>query len=271
MKKHLLLLCSLFFILSCSDDSQSLPSKGEKLIPTRILNEWFADRWYQKDSIIFEYDNLNRPIKVTTHTAYMWNGSPDQIVKLVGIKNFEYNNKDLVVHSIFYRTDPSKDLTLESLQELKLETSYSGTIYGKDRYSFSEDYKDQSTIKFTINDEGQLLDYDKDKYWYDDKGNIVRGLLSNKTEKVYKYDNKNGIFKDVNIPFYMKGFLCDILIESLSPQVVVEGIATNGNYVDKYVNEYNGSNYPKKIIHSRYTASDQQQSVHAYNIEYKKI
>lgn len=270
MKKLLLLLCSAFFILSCNDDSQT-PPKEEKLIPTRIVNEWVSDRWYQKDSILFEYDNLNRPIRVTTYTASMWNGSPDQSLKLVGIKTFEYNNKDLVVHSIFYRTDPSKDLILESLQELKLETSYSGTIYGKDRYSFSEDYKDQSSIKFTINDEGQFVNYDNDKYWYDDKGNIIRGLFSNKVEKVYKYDNKNGIFKDVHMPFYMKGFLCDILIESLSPQVVVEGITTDDSYVDKYVNEYNGSNYPKKIIHSRYTTGDSQQSVHVYDIEYKKI
>lgn len=271
MKKYLLLLCSAFFILSCNDDSQ-IPPKEEKLIPTKIISEWiYEDNWYQKDSTLFEYDNLNIPIKVTNYTTSIWSGLPDNINKSLRVATFEYNNKDVILHEKYYKIGPSNDLTFEVIRELKLETSNSGTIYIKSRDSLSENFKDDGTLKFTIDDEGRFVTYDNDKYWYDDKGNIVRGIYFNTVEKVYKYENKNGVFKDVDIPPYMKAFLYIGFVESFSPQAVVEGNAINDNYVDKYVNEYNENNYPKKSVWTRaYKAGNFEPDVTTDIIEYKR-
>ncbi len=86
-------------------------------------------------------------------------------------------------------------------------------------------YKNKKSEKIFINPRREVVAYEyysgadgelkiTNTYQYDDKGNIMRIVINNGIDKpyipyTYTYDNRNGIFKNVNVPQWFMVIMLD--------------------------------------------------------------
>lgn len=242
-RNYFILLCVAFTIIltafSCSDDDESdykvFPGgTSAKLLPIKIKGEKGIAEYY------YEYDADNR--LVSKKTVWPLAGknnystltiSYDDEGRIIGTTNkdenfvennytfsYSYNDSEITVKSI-----PA------SLRNLKIIIDEEGKMLKSEQFT----------------DEGNL--YSVMNYEYDNQGNII----NTNDSRDLKYDDKNGIFKHVNVPQW---FLATQLYElyCFKNNVVEETYRTSykitdtelsvGGFKIKYT--YNENGYPVK-------------------------
>lgn len=210
----------------------------------------------------------NLPVKITTG---------DDIIE------FKYNNDDRFTQitkkrkgSLYEKTDfeYSGD-TLKFVKKLGVNESYTVDFnYSKDtvfitRNSSNKEYEE----KYIIDNQGSLLEIKSYSTTFnrifnnDSNGNIIF-FNNNGHQANLKHDNKNGIFKNVKLPYWAKAYIAAYYIHSsinynYSNNVVNVDYVSNAWNDEHFTYSYNKDNFPSQVYHS-YSSSV------AFQIEYSK-
>lgn len=218
-------LASMMSFVSCSDDNDNNANNNGNgiYLPSAI-------EWADEEGLYFTYDSNNRLIfKVeaekgddgiiypdTTKFLYDNQGRLSSTVRGGNTVTFAYaDNKVFCVDSSNGKTYSLDTLELGSKGELLRE-------YGTGRSC---------------------------TYEYDASGNIIKAEYnkgtSNASTEVMTYDNKNGVFKDVNLPQWY------CVYDNFFPYNIINNLITfkeNDDKEQKSIIDYNEAGYPVKIV-----------------------
>lgn len=230
-----------FLIPSCSDDNDSdyevFPGgTSAKILPVKVIGDKNAT------IIDYEYDNNNRPVTIKRKWPRAGEGC--------FTKTISYDTEGRIVKLTHIHTTP--------------ENNYISTYtYNGSQITVKYDNSAQS-FTIEVNESGQILKRDQldvdgnvvysEDFVYDDNGNIKNKNTSYLNYRSYTYDDKNGIFKNVNIPQW---FLATQLSElyMFNNNVVDESVKYSNGEIEKrllvdsgfkIVYTYNENGYPIK-------------------------
>lgn len=185
------------------------------------------------------------PLKVTGDdytTIYTYNNK-GQLTKIAESDGYEYTftyngnqlvefvEKELDTKTTYKFTQSGNIITLNLVGEVN------GEIY-------------HDTHKLEVDAKGNLINDGYFNYTYDANGNITKMKSDDSEEIILKFDDKNGIYKNVKLPQWVFAYI-------VSEQVNLVNNAVNIDYKDsdfpednftgtvKY--EYNADNYPVKM------------------------
>jgi|GEM_PF-3475699 len=257
MRKFIYLLSFVLFtgvsFISCEKDDDSEP-KEKKLLPIKITE--YEDGIYDGETI-FEYDNSNKLIKMDYGDEYY--------------NTFEYDSDNRLTRSNTFEDDSLYKYELYSYnssnQIIKIQ-SYDKDDVAKSYYVHEYDINGNVIKKTQYNLNGTLVLYYT--FLYDESNNMINekyywadypsGVVS--TEKYEEwtitYDDKNNIFKSVNMPFLWETYINNELTSTY-----IEHYGDNYTETNNNVYVYNEANYPVE-----YTEVDDGEK---YEIEYKEI
>lgn len=257
MKKIIYLLSLVLFagvtLISCEKDDDSEPQE-KKLVPIKITE---YEDGVLDDETIYEYDENNKPSKVDygngCYNTFEYNSDGRLITtkvyeddSLYKYETYEYNSTDQVIKIQSY----DKDGDAKSYYEHEYDTE--GNVIKKSQYNLSGTLVLYFTFTYDMN--GNML---SQKYFWVD---YLTGEVS--TEKyeewILTYDDKNNIFKSVEMPF-----LWDTRVNNSLSSTYTEHYGDN--YSETYNTEYiyNEDNYPTEFTE----VDDGERHV----IEYKEI
>lgn len=251
----LLLLTGQVFI-SCEKDEDSEPKK-KSLIPIKITEyeDGFIDYVtyleYNTDNLLtkvdygdgyyntLEYDSDGRLIKSNIYE--------DNI--LYCYDSYEYNESNQIIKIQSYYKDGATESFIARSYYVH-EYDINGNVIKKTEYGTN----DAIVLYFTFSYDSNGNMINKKYYWPD----YQTGEISTDTyeEWIYTYDDKNNIYKSVNMPFLWQSFINNALTETLSE-------SSGESYTQIYTYTYNEENYPIE-----YSEADDSER---YVIEYKEI
>jgi len=185
---------------------------------------------------------------------------PSKIVSDDGTTVFTYNNKAQLTkidESDGYEytfTYSGEQLVEATTTENNIKTFYTFSQAGtKLTVSMKAEFNGQThndTEILTLDSKGNLLNDGYFNYTYDANGNITKMKSDDSEEIILKFDDKNGIYKNVKLPQWVFAYI-------VSEQVNIVNNAVNIDYKDsdfpednftgtvKY--DYNTDNYPVKM------------------------
>ncbi len=257
MKKIIYLLvlvfCSGAVLVSCDKDDDT-KSQEKKFVPIKIT-EYEGD--YVEDETLFEYDVNNKLIKREYDEYYYETFEYDTEGRLNKMKTYEDNS--LFVYDTYEYNN--------SDQVIKIQ-SYNNEDEARSYYIHEYDTEGNVVKKTKYSADGTLVEYYT--YSHDSNGNIINekyywadytsGVVSTDQyeEWTYTYDDKNNVYKSVNLPFMWESTVNNPLTTIFTEHY-------GDNYTDTYTNvyEYNEDNYP-----TEYSDVDDGER---YVIEYKEI
>ena len=229
-----------FLMLSCSDDNDSdyevFPGgTSAKILPVKVTGDKNATIIY------YEYDNNNRLVTIKREWPRAGEGSTNTI---------SYDTEGRIVKLTRTHTTPENNY----IWTYTYNGSQITAKYDKSAHSFI----------IEVNESGHILKRDQldvdgnvvysEYFVYDDNGNIKNKNTSHPNYRSYTYDDKNGIFKNVNIPQW---FLATQLSElyTFDNNVVEESVKYSNGEIEerllvdsgfKIAYTYNGNDYPIK-------------------------
>lgn len=233
MKKILLsaLMFSTLAFVSCnnSDDNNTGVDESGIYLPTKFESE--------ENVQTFVYDSENRLIE---SKDILEDGSYSKVV------TFVYTNKQLV-----------------SAKEVTTEIGDEQTYVSTEDYTFTYQNNEVTVVNvytsnwgnntrtsvYTIDSNGKLQSGNDVTVVYDSNGNITK-LVEDDFENTYTYDNKNGIFKNVNTPQWAFYLLLDGFhnfdINNVTKLTYKDSEDAEGGY-SNITYQYNSANYPIKM------------------------
>ncbi|GEM_PF-1637537 len=231
------------------DDSPLLPVFIKR---TYVLN---ADPFHDNiDSVVFTYDHLNRLVRRSTTTSFIYHETKKEQVGYQSILNIVYNTNGTITttDSLYYNYDKEKEVRLVNVRIYQPDTSQVH-ITLNDNLKESIELKKGRPVKYNkislYPSAGSPYSYSTGKYSYNEKGNIIThaDIPGIKYEQRFKYDNHNGIFKHLNMPPWL---IVDILgIEHLRNNMTKQYSVFSGETMLSNYNEYkyNSNGYPVEI------------------------
>jgi len=240
----LTLMTSVFLLGSCTDDNSTNNNIALKLLPQKITIEYEASN---KRIYTYKYDDLNR---LTGYTETNFFGNSIDLEDMETICKITYNAENKI-DSLIIMPRLLNDDNINSLAYLPVNDTITFK-HKADKITIKRKNKKNETI--TINPEGEAIEYKyyggaknnlliTNTYVYDHKGNISDISISTGTNTPYSpykyiYDNKNGIFNQVNTPQW---FLLIMLNQDL-------------NYVNNFkeYTDYEGSKWIVKHAYNEY-------------------
>lgn len=209
---------------SCDKNDDNNPTEEgtvdvtKMYLPSKIVSDDYTT--------IYTYNNKGQVTKITESDGYeytfTYNGN--QLVEVVSI--------DEVYKTTYTFTQSGTKLTLNMKGEFNGQTQ-------------------TDTEELTLDSKGNLLNDGYFTYTYDANGNITK-MLSDDSEKIiFKYDDKNGIYKNVKLPQWVFAYI-------ISEQTNIINNVVDINYEDSDFPEdnfnatatysYNADNYPVKMV-----------------------
>lgn len=241
---------------SCSDNEDGIyTDPNAKLLPIKIS-------YSKSNRSYYTYDASNRLIEI--------------------LSSYKFDNEFVGSYSFLYEIKYTADNKVDSLYKTMGPYQTRTTYVPNDTIGFDYDgLKITATSKFsvlemTIDEQGQVLTASlkptilsgglswERLYEYDSTGNISRCTLKYSTGETYvinyTYDNRNGIFKNVNTPQWL-------LVTQLDENCIINNeIYENGNMNTNISYKYSASGYPKS-----YTVRYIDNTKITYTIDYKDI
>ncbi|NOQ24970.1 MAG: hypothetical protein GQ564_06360 [Bacteroidales bacterium] len=257
MKKRITLLFGLslavgLMFTSCEKDEETTPNQEEKVLyPTKITE--YEDGVYDGE-ITFEYNADKKLVKVVYDSDFYETYAYDTDGKVIEYKEF-YNNSLDVQESMEYNTNG---------QLIKIQRYNNGIEGGW--YSYEYDNQGNVSKRSEHLTDGTVYTYRT--YEYDINGNLINrkyfwedyvtGTILTDTydETTYEYDDKNNIYKNLNLPFKYETY-----INNVTKEVYTE-TSDDYTYTGIYTYTYNEDNYPIE-----YTEDDDER----YVIEYQEL
>lgn len=226
MKKVVLsafVLAGLMFT-SCDKNDDNNPAEegtvdvSKMYLPSKIVSEW--------GTTIYTYNNKAQLIKIAESDGYEYtfSYSGEQLVEATATENN--------IKTIYTFSQAGTKLTVN------LKAEFNGQTHN-------------DTEILTLDSKGNLLNDGYFTYTYDANGNITK-MLSDDSEKIiFKYDDKNGIYKNVKLPQWVFAYI-------ISEQTNIINNVVDINYEDSDFPEdnfnatatysYNADNYPVKMV-----------------------
>lgn len=217
-------LCSVF--LSCEKDSDNISQ--DKLLPSKMVH---GGDWGPSESQYY-YDNLNRLIR--TENKDLGNTRSTQI--------FIYSESGELT-SVKRTSDTYADQETTFTRQGNTITAVSNT----------------QIRTITLNDNDlpvKCVDVQKENgytdttiYEFDSRGNIIRSTYEDPesandgSSTTYKYDNRNGVYRHVNVPTWYK---CLYLWASANNKT--GSWDSDRDFVPEITITYNEKDYPVKIV-----------------------
>ncbi|MBA5791993.1 hypothetical protein H1R17_03690 [Flavobacterium sp. xlx-214] len=185
------------------------------------------------------------PLKMTSDgyvTSFTYNNK-GQVTKIVDTDGYEYsftyNGNQLIS---FASIDPSSKTIYTFKQNGNTITiNLDGNVNGE---------KVSDTHILEIDAKGNLLKDDEATYTYDSKGNNTKVSYGEGEEVILTFDDKNGIFKNLNLPKWVSTYLLSYngnLVNNLLSYDYKDVDFPEDNNSSKITYEYNADGYPSKI------------------------
>ncbi len=235
---------------SCKDDD-NIPQNELKILPTKMVSKTIYDEGGYDETITkFTYDAENRLVKMVDEENELDEDGDSFNYKTE--YTFEYNGSEL-----------SKIIEKES--NTVTEYTFAKTS-SKITVNIKED-ADTRSFELLINDKGFLLSDEDAKYSYDAKGNIIK-VVDGFSQATYKYDDKNGVIRNMNLPQWVFAGIIDSYAESYINNAIYMKVEVPQypQYNDEFnINyEYNSEGYP---ISAQGQSSS---SSHTLTVQYNK-
>lgn len=271
MKRNIFLFVSCilslsFLTFSCSDDDNDGIFPGgtsAKLLPTVIKGEKGIFESY------YQYDSRNRLISKKD----VW----------------PRDGKRSSTYEVSYDTEGRISKMVQTDSKYTADNRILTYVYDGSKVTVQSDNPAQADFIVEIDDQGKVLKFQSapnegsssytENYDYDTNGNIKGIQKSGRKYRSYRYDNKNGIFKHINMPqwfivtqlneLYMfnNNITEEIVSDSSQEKAELRGIVDEG-YKITYV--YNENGYPRRYNHPYVTDIMDMEGEDNYNIEYKE-
>lgn len=243
MKKLFFSSIILFGILSCTDSDDTIEKNNRALLPKVITTtqSYDAEPEYVYTHIkTFNYDNLNRLIEIITETY----------------RNMREERDVSFFHSITEKIEYLVDNTISQtdITTTTTETTSVVRIYSMENKSTINIILDENLSETIELENGLAMKYNKQgltkTYQYNEKGDISQYSYSSRdysSIKKYETDNREGIFKNMNIPQWFFVYLFEE--EGQLNNIEEIYILHNGTFMGYGTNiyEYNNMGYPVKI------------------------
>lgn len=201
---------------SCSDADGNHVNSSMRLLPVKISTESEASN---RRTYTYKYDTSNRLIEYVETSLFGNNIGLEDMETTCKIVYNEQNNIDSLIISPHLINDFADiDNSLYALVSDTVVFEYQGE-------EVLVKYKNKKDEKIYINSRREVVAYEyysgvagklkiTNSYEYDDKGNILRIVINNGVDKpyipyTYAYDNRNGIFKNVNVPQWFMVIMLD--------------------------------------------------------------
>ncbi len=254
MRKIIYLLALVLFsgtvFVSCDKDDDTEPQE-KKFVPIKITE---YDEGIFDGETLFEYDDNSLLIKRDFGDGYYNTYEYDAEEKLTKFKvyeenimysydTYEYNSSNQIIKIQSYNDESEA----ESYYTHEYDTE--GNVIKKTEYSINGTLVLYFT--FSYDENGNMIN--KKYYWADDPSGVDTDQYE---EWAYTYDDKNNIYKSLEIPF-----LWQSIVNNRLKSIYIEHYGDN--YTDTYTCTYiyNEDNYPIE-----YTEETEK-----YIIEYKEI
>lgn len=203
------------------------------------------------------------PLKITADgytTNYTYNNK-GQLTKIAESDGYEYtftySGNQLVE---FIEKEGANKTTYTYSQTGNIIKLNAEELYNGEEYS--------STATFEVDERGNLINDGFFTYSYDQAGNNIKVVASEDSVANLTFDNKNGIFKNLNIPKWvsnwMLGYNTSLVNNALTFSFVSEEDPEDNNSATLSY-EYNADGYPVKM-----TALSQEDGNSSQTIEYTK-
>ena len=243
MKKLVLsafVLAGLMFTSCDKNDDNNTTEEGtvdvsKMYLPSKIVSD--------DGTTVFTYNNKAQLTKITESDGYEYTFtySGEQLV--------EFTEKEGANKTIYTYSQTG------NIIKLNAEEVYNGETYN-------------STATFEVDEKGNLINDGFFTYSYDQAGNNIKVIADEDSVANLTFDNKNGIFKNLNIPKWvsnwMLGYNTSLVNNALTFSFVSEEDPEDNNSATLSY-EYNADGYPVKM-----TALSQEDGNESQTIEYTK-
>lgn len=217
---HILLsvfmLAGIYLFVSCSDTDNGQTNSSMRLLPVKISTDIEASN---KRTYTYAYDTSNRLVEYVETSLFGNNIGLEDMETTCKIVYNEHNDIDsLIITPRLLNDFGGIDSSVYDLVNDTVLFEYKGE-------EVIVRYRNKKDEKIYINSRREVVAYEyysgidgllkiTNTYEYDDKGNILKIVINNGVDKpyipyVYAYDNRNGIFKNVNIPQWFMVIMLD--------------------------------------------------------------
>lgn len=221
----------------------------------------------KKDDGNVDISKMYLPLKIDSDdysSTFTYNNKA-QVTKIVESDGYEY---------IFnYAGDKLVEIiTEEKYNDNSYKTTYTFSQSGTDlTLNSTEVYNGQSrtnTEILSLDGKGNLINDGYFLYSYDGNGNVIKMETEDGDKVTCKFDSKNGIFKNLNLPKWVITYILDYQTNISNNMIEMEYISEeypeeNNSGVIKY--EYNTDGYPVKS-----TATSTKEGTFIQTIQYTK-
>lgn len=221
----------------------------------------------KKDDDNVDISKMYLPLKIDSDdysSTFTYNNKA-QVTKIVESDGYEY---------IFnYAGDKLVEIiTEEKYNDNSYKTTYTFSQSGTDlTLNSTEVYNGQSrtnTEILSLDGKGNLINDGYFLYSYDGNGNVIKMETEDGDKVTCKFDSKNGIFKNLNLPKWVITYILDYQTNISNNMIEMEYISEeypeeNNSGVIKY--EYNTDGYPVKS-----TATSTKEGTFIQTIQYTK-
>lgn len=186
---------------------------------------------------------------------------PSKIVSDLGTTVYTYNNKaqlTKIAESDGYEytfTYSGDQLVEATATENDIKTFYTFSQAGtKLTVNMKAEFNGQThndTQILTLDSKGNLLNDGDFNYTYDANGNITKMKSDDSEEVVFKYDDKNGIYKNVKLPQWVFAYIVSEQINLVNNVVNIDSKDSDfpeDNFTATVSYNYNADNYPVKMV-----------------------
>lgn len=186
---------------------------------------------------------------------------PSKIVSDLGTTVYTYNNKaqltkisesDGYEYTFTYSGDQLVEATAT---ENDIKTFYTFSQTGtKLTVNMKAEFNGQThndTEILTLDSKGYLLNDGDFNYTYDANGNITKMKSADSEEIVFKYDDRNGIYKNVKLPQWVFAYIVSEQINLVNNVVNIDSKDSDfpeDNFTATVSYSYNADNYPVKMV-----------------------
>jgi len=222
-----LLLFVIISFSSCKNDDYEIPKSSEsEYLPVKINHPDYI--------FTFKYDTENRLIEMKSVDS--------EIVSVV--TSLTYEGDELIS---VREKQVSSDF--ESTQDY-IFTYQNNKVSAKISYTDSNGVEKNDADVITIDEKGDLINYDGTDAVYDVNGNLKK-ITNSDEEYTFEYDSKNGIFRNVKTQHWIFVYILNNhFIYKLNNAVKInyKDLKKNTTFSQLVSYTYNSAGYPAKIM-----------------------
>lgn len=186
------------------------------------------------------------PSKITAddYTTIFTYNNKAQLTKIVESDGYEY--------TFSYSGDQLVEATaIESNIKTFYTFSQAGTKLTVNMKAEINGQTHNDTEILTLDSKGNLLNDGYFNYTYDANGNITKMKSDDSEEIVLKYDDKNGIYKNVKLPQWVFAYIMSEQLNIVNNVVDIDyedSEFPEDNFTGTVTYNYNADNYPVKMV-----------------------